>query len=242
MRHALCLGMALAVLSTTAAAGRRRGIDQQPAAGPARGRRGHPRLLDRLRGRRLLRQRLAHHRRDGRHLGAAAEARRRPLVRRRRPVDRPGDEVHQRPGLRPLRPAATQRTRPHPHRLRARRPARRAVRPAPQEPGERGQDRHGQGRRPLRADDRLPVGLDDAVGLRQRPGRRRLRGRRARLPRRRALRRRRVRPHAHGQRRRHRLPRPAHRHRLPGRRQGRPVHLRRRPVRQGRGRRARATA
>ena len=41
-----------------------------------------------LRGRPLLRERLAHHRRDGRRLGAAAEARRRRLVRRRRPVGR----------------------------------------------------------------------------------------------------------------------------------------------------------
>ena len=55
---------------------------------------------------RLLRQRLAHHRRDGRRLDAAAEAARRRLVRRRRPVGRPGDAVHQRPGLHPLRPAA----------------------------------------------------------------------------------------------------------------------------------------
>ena len=36
---------------------------------------GDARVLDRLPGRPLLRQRLAHHRRDGRHLGAAAEAR-----------------------------------------------------------------------------------------------------------------------------------------------------------------------
>ena len=82
---------------------------ERPAAGPAGGDRGHAGVLGRLPGRPLLRQRLAHHRRDGRGLGAAAQARRRPLVRRRRPVGRAGDEVHQRARLHPLRPAAAPR-------------------------------------------------------------------------------------------------------------------------------------
>ena len=50
---------------------------ERPAAGPARGDRGHAGVLGRLPGRPLLRQRLAHHRRDGRDLGAAAQTRRR---------------------------------------------------------------------------------------------------------------------------------------------------------------------
>ena len=70
---------------------------------------GHPGLLDRLRGRTVLRQRLAHHRRDGWRLDAAAEAARRRLVRARRPVGRSGDEVHERLGLHPLRPAGHRR-------------------------------------------------------------------------------------------------------------------------------------
>ena len=64
---------------------------------------------DRLPGRPLLRQRLAHHGRDGRHLGAAAQARRRRLVRRRRRVGRPGHPLHERPRLRPLRAPADRR-------------------------------------------------------------------------------------------------------------------------------------
>ena len=79
---------------------------ERPAAGPAGGDRGHAGVLGRLPGRPLLRQRLAHHRRDGRDLGAAAQARRRRLVRRRRPVGRAGHEVHERARLHALRPAA----------------------------------------------------------------------------------------------------------------------------------------
>ena len=59
-------------------------------------------MIDGLPGRPLLRQRLAHHRRDGRRLDAAAEARRRRLVRHRRRVGRAGDEVLQRLGLHAL--------------------------------------------------------------------------------------------------------------------------------------------
>ena len=62
------------------------------------------------------------------------------------------------------------------HRLRARRQPRRALRAAADQPGVGRQDRHGQGRRALRADGRLPVGLHrrDAQRQRQprRPGRR----------------------------------------------------------------------
>ena len=98
-------GMALALLPATAQAARAAVGDEAPE-GPARGRGRHARVLDRLRGRPLLRQRLAHHGRDGRHLGAAAQARRRHLVRHRRRLGRAGDEVHQRPRLRPVRAAA----------------------------------------------------------------------------------------------------------------------------------------
>ena len=95
-----------AARSGSACTGRVHGTVRDHAAGrSARGRRRHPGLLDRLRGRPVLRQRLAHHRRDGRRLDAAAQARRRRVVRARRPVGRPGDEVLQRLGLHPLRPA-----------------------------------------------------------------------------------------------------------------------------------------
>ena len=90
---------------TAAAAATPELSDDHPTGRPPRGRGRHPGLLDRLRGRPVLRQRLAHHRRDGRRVDAAAEAGRRRLVRARRPVGRPGDEVHQRLGLHPLRPA-----------------------------------------------------------------------------------------------------------------------------------------
>ena len=50
-----------------------------------------------------------------------------------------------------------------PHRLRPRRPPRRAVRPRARQPDGGGQDGDGQGRRALRAAGRLPVGVDDAV-------------------------------------------------------------------------------
>ena len=85
-----------------ASGGQSGAVGLHPAGGPARGRGRHPGLLDRLRGRPVLRQRLAHHRRDGRHLDAADEAARRRVVRAGRPVGRAGDDVHQRPGLHPL--------------------------------------------------------------------------------------------------------------------------------------------
>ena len=65
-----------------------RAVHDQPAAGPARGRGRDAGVCDRLRGRALLRQRLAHHRRDGRRVDAAAQAGRRRVVRSGRPVGR----------------------------------------------------------------------------------------------------------------------------------------------------------
>ena len=66
----------------------------------------------RLPGRPLLRQRLAHHGRDGRDLGAAAEARRRHLVRDRRRVAQARHALHQRPRPHPLRVPAHRRAAP----------------------------------------------------------------------------------------------------------------------------------
>ncbi len=66
------------VLAATSAPPRRRragAVDDRPPAGPARGRGRRAGPGRRLPGRPLLRERLAHHRRDGRHLDAAAEAR-----------------------------------------------------------------------------------------------------------------------------------------------------------------------
>ena len=155
----VCAGGAQAAtpeLSTTTRLQDRREV----AAGPAVLRRG-------LRGRALLRQRLAHHRRDGRRVDAAAEAGRRRLVRARRPVGRPGDQVHQRLGLHPLRPPGHRR--PAACSAPTSRPtatARRCSASADQSGG--GEDRHCQGRRALRADGRLPVGLHRRDAQRQR--------------------------------------------------------------------------
>ena len=92
----------------------------------------------------------------------ADQARRRRLVRHRRPVARPRDEVHERVGLHAHAVARTTAgLKVEPHRLRARRPPRRAVRARLQNPA-RGQDGRRHGRRALGADVALPVGVDDA--------------------------------------------------------------------------------
>ena len=141
-------------------------------AGPPRGR-GRPAVLCRgLRGRPLLRQRVAYHGRDGRRVGAAAEAGRRRLVRHRRPVGRAGDDVLQRLRLHPLRAAGPERPAAAAHRRRARRQPGRPLRPADDQPVVGRQDRHGQGRRALRADGRLPLGLHGRDAQRQRQHRR----------------------------------------------------------------------
>ena len=227
-------------------AGRDAGFDERPAQGPARGRRGHAGVLHRLRGRPLLRQRLAHHRRDGRRLGAAAEARRRRLVRRRRPVGRAGDDAS--PAARATR--ATRCRRSSGLLLRrtdfvpdGRRAALFGLELA--NPTTARQDRDGQGRRPLRAARRLSVvgqhGPPDRG--RQPPGQRGLPRRRARrspTPARSPAPRPTTTPRWSRSTRTPEgadlgagLPRPAARHGLQGRRQGRPVRLRRRPARQG---------
>ena len=208
-----------------------------------------------LPGRALLRQRLAYHRRDGRRVGAAAEARRRRLVRHRRRVGRAGDEVLQRLGLHALRPPRRRRPAAAAHRRRARRQPRRALRAAADQPGGGRQDRHRQGRRALRADGRLPVGLHrrDAQRQRQPPRSRRVHRRApcsspttARSP---------GAPEHHyaalvaanqdpasgeAAATRRRLPRPAARHRLHGAETTALAaqRVRRRPVRQGHRRRA----
>ena len=166
---------------------RRTGAEhERPAAGPTGGDRGHAGVLCRLPGRPLLRQRLAHHRRDGRDLGAAAEARRRPLVRRRRPVGRRGHEVHERARLHPLRPAAGRGAGAAPDRLRPGRPPRGALRARARQSRPGGEDGDREGRRPLRAARRLPVGLRQRRPAREGQPRRHggVRERRARLHRR----------------------------------------------------------
>ena len=180
-----------------------RAVGEPAARGPPRGRGGHAGAGARLPGRAVLRPGLAHHGRDGRHRHAAAQARRRRLVRRRRGVGRPGAAVHQRPRLRPLRPPVRRALPAAPHRRRPRRPARRAARPRAHQHGHAGPDRPGDGRRALRADDPVPVGVrgDRAERERQRPGRGRLRARHARVPRHRAAARGGARPLLHGDRR-----------------------------------------
>ena len=84
-----------------------------------------------------------------------------------------GDEVHERLGLHADGLPRRRRAEGQPHRLRARRPPRRAVRPAAAEPRRRGQDRRRQGRRALRGHVALPVGVDDAERGRLQPRRHR---------------------------------------------------------------------
>ena len=101
------------------------------------------------------------------------------VVRRRRRMGRAGDEVHGRLGLRALRAAVDRRAPAAPHRLRARRRARRAARARADEPRQAQAHRDGDGRRALRADDAVPVGLrrHDAERERQRARPRRVRPR-----------------------------------------------------------------
>ena len=149
----------------------RRAVDVGPAGGPPL-RRGVGACPDRgLPGRPVLRQRLAHHRRDGRHLDAAAEAARRHLVRDRRPVGRPGHEVHERLRLHALRAARHGGHQGRAHRRRPRRAPRRAVRPEADQPG-RGAHRDREGRRALRAAHELPVGLRRRLAAREPAARR----------------------------------------------------------------------
>ena len=139
--------------------GRRGTEPERPAPGPARGDRGHAGVLGRLPGRPLLRQGLAHHRRDGRHLGQPLKL-----------VDGVWFGVDDQWSRRRRSSRADVAT---PLRLPARRAEMRRIDFVPDgrraalygleldNPGRR-QDRHGQGRRPLRVDGRLPVGVDGA--------------------------------------------------------------------------------
>ena len=186
----------------------------------------HAGVQRRFPGRPLLRQRLAHHRRDGRDLVAAAEARRRHLVRDRRRV---GQARHPRsrsgrgyiryafPPTAGLRIARTDFVPDN------RRAALYGLMLA--NPAQTREDRDRQGRRPLRADGRLPVDRQRGPPHRGRqPDRHpRLPGRPARVhrprhaPRRHAARLRRagrLHPRARGGRDRRGLPRSADRHGL----------------------------
>ena len=110
------------------------------------------------------------------------------LSRRQPPVGRPGHQVHERAGLRPLRAALDRRHPARPDRCRAGRPARRPDRPQADQPVAAQQDRQGDGRRAFRADDAVPVGLlrNGPERERQRAGSRCLQRAQARLPRHRA--------------------------------------------------------
>ena len=146
-----------------AGAGGGRAVGDPAAGGPPRGRGGDARAGARVPGRAVLRQRLAHDRRDGRHRHAAAEAARLGLVRGRRRVGRAGDEVHERLGLqRATSCPPTGGLRAAAHRRRARRLPRRAARAHADEPRPAQADGHRHGRRALRADDAVPVGLRPA--------------------------------------------------------------------------------
>ncbi len=219
-----------------------RAVNRRPAGDPQIRRRRRPGLRQRLPGRTLLRAGLARDRRDGRRLVAAAEARRRRLVRRRRRLARARDEVHERMGLHADGVPRRRRPAGQPHRVRAGRRARRALRAAAAQPRPGGEDRARQGRRALRAHVALPVGVDDAERRRfQPPGHGRLRTGRARLPRRRdaapqrrAARLGRGRRFHAGPRWRHGRPRPLGRAGRAGAvRVREPVLVRRGPVRQG---------
>ena len=124
-------------------------------------------LLHRLRGRSVLRQRLAHHRGDGWCMDAAVEACRRGVVRARRPVGRAGDEVLEWLGLHPLRPAEHGGPAGGAHGLRPGRAARSAVRPHDHQP-RCGPNHEAVGRRALRADGAVPVGVRRRHAQRQR--------------------------------------------------------------------------
>ena len=241
-KRLVALGLALA-----ADAGhrpcRRAAVGDEAPEGPARGRRRHAGVLDRLPGRPLLRQRLAHHRRDGRDLGAAAQARRRHLVRHRRRLGRAGHEVHERARLHPLRAPADRRPADAAHRLRPRRRARRALRARSSRTRPR---RPGRSRSrstctpscwaPTRGRPRRPAASGNLAGHRDvREQRADVHGPRDDH--------RRPAARLHGARRLHarpgrgrgrpRPPRPAAGRDLQGRRQVRAERVRRRPVRQG---------
>ena len=115
----------------------------------------------------------------------------------------PATRVHERLGLRALRPAGHRRRRPPANRLRPRRPARRAARARADEPEEEPQARERDGRRPFGAHDAVSVGLlrHDPERQRERPRQRLLRRRHAGVPRHRAVHGRDDRPLLHGDRR-----------------------------------------
>ena len=160
-RERVAAGCALAAIGAGAAqaATPELSVDQR-LRGPARGRGGDPGAGARLPGRPVLRERLAHHGGDGRHRHAAAEA-----ARLRRPSgsttrgSAPATEFTQRGGLRALRVPVRRRDAARAHRRGAGRPARRAARPEGDQPEEERADRQRLRRRPLRADDAVPVGL-----------------------------------------------------------------------------------
>jgi hypothetical protein len=132
------------------------------AAGPAAVRRGRRPCLRARHGKRPLPgDGLSHPRRDGRYLDTAAQAARWDLVRPQRPVDRPGDQVHVRLRVRADGPARNRRGPAVPDRLRARRPPCGRDRADPHRPvaGRAPEPERG---RPLRADERLPMGLHHA--------------------------------------------------------------------------------
>ena len=186
VRRAVGAGVVLATLAAGAAqaATPELSIDQR-SEGPARGRGGDPGAGARVPGRPVLRERLAHHGGDGRHRHAAAEAARLRLVPRQRHVGRARDGVHVRRGLRALRAPVRRRDRARAHRRRAGRPARRAARAQAHQPEEERADGERLRRRPLRADDAVPVGLRGhrAQRERQRAGHGRVPRRPARLQR-----------------------------------------------------------
>ena len=186
-----------------------------------------------LPGRRLVRQRLAHHRRDGRHLGASAQARGRRLVRRRRPVGRPATRFtsgrgYVRYDLPSIGGLKLTRTDFVPDGVRATligltlTSTESLIRPHSVKIDVHSELAH-----------RLPVGRQQGPPhrRRQRPGHRRGRGACARVPRRCAHRLRRLESPALRHRHRSGLPRPANGFRLPGRRPAGTVGLRRRAVR-----------
>ncbi len=120
---------------------------------------GNARLLDRVRGRPLLRERLAHHRRDGRRVDPAHEDARRRVVRPRRHWVGPATRFSSGWGYTRYALPADRRAEAAAHGLRARRQTGGACSASRHQSGRRAHH-HTQDRRAQRTDGPVAVGFD----------------------------------------------------------------------------------